>query len=243
MSQSSPRFCRWPYVTIILALFTPVERSLSAPLIFEYRAVATSVSGVWLAGGQVGDTVVGRFVFDGDVVEGPSSIGNPEFDRFEAGRPGNQGLAWELSASLGNVAFSTVNNAQPSLSNHHTILVWDTDSEDLDRFDFFAERAIDSDDRAEISLVDLVKEVDGQIILADAIRLGFNMEVGRPPSFFDVDLFERQSGRYEVYGDNGEFQGLLTWSFDSITLVPAPAAIWLFASALSLAGWIKRRVP
>jgi len=60
-------------------------------------------------------------------------------------------------------------------------------------------------------------------------------------SLVDISIAGLESGfQYDVdFSDAGTFT--LTALTDGISVVPVPAAVWLFGSALGMLGWMRRR--
>ena len=72
--------------------------------------------------------------------------------------------------------------------------------------------------------------------------LGNNLTLdGKPFTFSFSGLSNIDQIRIEFVGNKTQFIGLAFNNFSPITAIPVPAALWLFASAVGLLGWVKRR--
>ena len=181
---------------VLAALVSLVALGSEAAPITHYFAgtVVGSASGVFA---DQGTAILGSYTYDTDLTD--LLPGDSSMDLFSSHTPGaNQGLAFDITVSLGDVTYSSSNNAGVSGTQHHFLQILDGAE---DRFMFDAVRTVDSDDFIRLLLRDLP-----QSGTPDGIAPGTGTLSDRP---FDTVL------------DASAFQGCTDLSFACYSMVDA----------------------
>jgi hypothetical protein len=103
-----------------------------------------------------------------------------------------------------------------------------------------------ADDTLYAGLYDLLREGDSNSLLTDAYGCGSFNEVCSLLLEFETDL--TNAGGVIALGGSSSIENIPNLAYQDVTagnviasVVPIPAAVWLFGSGLGLLGWFRRR--
>jgi hypothetical protein len=219
-------------IAMLASLFS-VAASATA-ITYLFTGTATTQQGVYI--GQ-GSAVSGFLTYDSGLVDQTSV---DYWDLFTSSSPAgaNDPLndTWEISITNGGIVRSSADNRNQVGGDHHDLALFSTTQDDS--FIFRAQRLINTDDEVRFALRDFS---------GNAIVPGFGGLPGVPwnspldPSQFTGYTDSRQ-GRIRAYDNvTGVEIGYLEFTIDTMSLVPVPAAAWLFGSGMLGLGRIARR--